>query len=138
MQFSLEASQGIRIVAYAEGEVTISRAPPGAPPGAGTEVLRGSTIILPESVVPHWPPQCPEDLRPEHLEPVLALGPEVILLGVGARMTAPDPGLIARANAARVGLEIMDTGAACRTYNILAAEGRRVAAALLMVGAVPT
>ena len=64
-------------------------------------------------------------------EQILALRPEVVLLGTGARQRFAHPRLYASLSAARIGLEMMDTGAACRTYNILMAEGRKVLAALI-------
>jgi uncharacterized protein len=58
--------------------------------------------------------------------------PEVALLGTGSRQRFPHPRLSRALNEARIGLEVMTTAAACRTYNILMAEGRKVAAALLL------
>ena len=63
---------------------------------------------------------------------LLAARPEIVLLGTGARQRFPHPRLYASLSRARVGVEVMDTRAACRTYNILVAEGRRVLAALLL------
>jgi uncharacterized protein len=72
------------------------------------------------------------DLSAADLEPVLALRPEVLLIGSGERQAFPAPELLAALYAARLGFEIMATGAACRTYNVLVAEGREVAAALMI------
>ena len=63
---------------------------------------------------------------------MLALEPEILLLGTGNRMQFPDPKLLVRVHEAAIGLEVMDTQAVCRTYNILASEGREVAAAILL------
>lgn len=63
---------------------------------------------------------------------VLAQKPEVVIFGTGRAMKFPDPALAHELAAAGIGLEVMDSGAACRTYNILAAEGRRVVAAILI------
>ena len=71
-------------------------------------------------------------LRAEDLEALLADRPEVVLLGTGTRQRFPHPRLSASLAAARVGFEVMDTQAACRTYNILVAEGRRALAVLLL------
>jgi uncharacterized protein len=71
-------------------------------------------------------------LRAEDLETLLAFRPEVVLLGTGARQRFPHPRLAAALAAAHVGFEVMDTQAACRTYNILVAEGRRALAILLL------
>ena len=79
-----------------------------------------------------WPPTSFELLQPSHFEVLAGLDVEVVLFGSGSRIRFPAPGWVAPLMARRVGLETMDTAAACRTYNILAQEGRKVAAALLL------
>lgn len=91
-----------------------------------------SLIVTATTLIERWRPRRIEDLEPGDLEPVLALGPEVLLLGSGLSQKFPDRGILAALYEARVGFEIMDTGAACRTYNVLVAEGRRAAAALIV------
>ena len=73
-----------------------------------------------------------EDLTPAHFEQLAALKPELLIFGSGQRLRFVAPGLQAALMAQRVGVETMDTLAACRTYNILAGEGRHVLAALLL------
>jgi uncharacterized protein len=73
-----------------------------------------------------------EVLQESHFSHLSGLGAEIILLGTGSRLRFPHPSLTRPLMAARIGLEVMDTGAACRTYNILAGEGRKVAAAILV------
>lgn len=101
----------------------------------GGERLEGSILILDDKVRP-WPPRSLAELAPGHFESVLAAGPatvEFVLLGLGPA-TAPPPRAVREAlAAARVGLEVMDTPAACRLYNVLAMDGRRIAAALIAV-----
>ena len=87
-------------------------------------------IVLPERIEP-WPVAGFDALAEEHFAMLAALKPEVVLLGTGARLRFPHPRLTAALARARIGLEVMDLQAACRTYNILMAEERRVAAALL-------
>jgi uncharacterized protein len=88
-------------------------------------------IVLPESIIHEWSSATVETLTTDDMRKLLDLGTEIILLGTGARLRFP-PGPLMRPFApAGIGLEIMDLKAACRTYNILAAEGRKVAAALL-------
>ena len=91
-----------------------------------------SLIILPDRIIEDWPAQTFEQLAVEHFEQLLSLQPEIVLLGTGATRRFPHPSLIKILIAAKIGVEVMDTNAACRTYNILTAEGRRVAAALLV------
>ena len=88
-------------------------------------------ILLPESIIHEWSTATIETLTQADMQKLLELGTEIILLGTGKRLRFP-PGPLMRPFApAGIGLEIMDLQAACRTYNILAAEGRKVAAALL-------
>ncbi len=94
--------------------------------------LTASLILLPDAVQPDWPVPAFDQLRREHLAGLLEHRPELVLLGTGNRHRFPHPALLADLIAAGIGLEAMNTGAACRTYNILAAEGRRVAAALII------
>ena len=98
----------------------------------GQRELTRSVIVSAASLIDDWRPQNIGELTAEDLEPALALRPEVLLLGSGARQVFPPHELLARLHAARVGLEVMDTGAACRTYNVLVGEGRAVAAALII------
>jgi len=72
-----------------------------------------------------------ELLLESHFSHLAGLGAEIILLGTGPKLRFPHPRLTRPLIEARIGLEVMDTGAACRTYNILAGEGRKVAAAIL-------
>ncbi|TWO72739.1 hypothetical protein FN976_04195 [Caenimonas sedimenti] len=73
-----------------------------------------------------------EDLGQEHFDTLAQLGVEVVIFGSGTRIRFPHPAWLATLHKARVGVETMDTAAACRTYNILAQEGREVAVALLL------
>lgn len=73
-----------------------------------------------------------EELEPLHFEPLAALRPELVLFGSGTRLRFPRPEWLQALVALGIGLETMDTAAACRTYNILAGEGRHVVAALLL------
>lgn len=95
---------------------------------------RGSLLCL-ASGIHAWEVACIEDLRPEHLAAVCdarsAVG--LLLLGTGPSLVPPTPAVRSALSAAGVWVEVMDTGAACRTYNVLLAEGRPVAAALIAV-----
>jgi uncharacterized protein len=91
-----------------------------------------SLLVLPDRVVADWGPGRFDALGPAHLEALVALAPEVVLLGTGATLRFPAPEISRPLVEARIGLEVMDAPAACRTFNILVAEGRTVAAALLL------
>jgi uncharacterized protein len=89
-------------------------------------------IVQPESPLEPWPVQRFDDLTAEHFARLAELVPDVLLLGTGARQRFPHPRLTAALGAAGIGVEAMDSGAACRTYNILMAEGRKVVLAVLV------
>ncbi len=72
------------------------------------------------------------ELLADHLEALIGLAPELVILGAGQRQELPPPEALAPLLEAGIGVEVMDTGAACRTYSVLAAEGRRVALAVVM------
>lgn len=91
-----------------------------------------SVLVMPEGEVRPWPVDRFEDLEPAHFEQLSELGPEVVLLGTGSRLRFPHPRLTASLARRHVGVDAMDMQAACRTYNILMAEGRKVAAVLLL------
>jgi len=90
----------------------------------------GNLIITPSSVS-EWQVANFEALKPEHFSALLALNPEVVLLGTGGSLRFPHPRLTAELINAHIGVEVMDTPAACRCYNILMAEDRRVVAVVL-------
>jgi uncharacterized protein len=121
MRFNLDRPATLNVVrAYSPGLLRI-----------GEREFSRSVILAAEALI-DWRPQHVGELTAVDLEPVLALRPEVLLLGSGARQVFPAAELLAPLYAARVGFEVMDTGAACRTYNVLVAEGRAVAAALII------
>jgi len=91
-----------------------------------------SLVVTPERVIENWPVACSDDLNAGHFEFLLTLEPEIVLLGTGRTLRFPPPALSRCLVQARIGLEVMDTPAACRTYNILVAESRNVVAAILL------
>jgi uncharacterized protein len=90
-----------------------------------------SIIVLADRIM-EWPPVRFEELTEPVLSALTELGSEILILGSGARLRFPHAGHTRAIHAAGIGLEIMDTQAACRTYNVLLSEDRRVAAALLV------
>lgn len=122
MKFSEDTEHGThRIDAYAAGLIRVN----GRDYGAGLAVSA-------TKIIEGWGPRTPDGLAAEHIAALLDLDPQVIVIGTGARQVFPRPALFAQANVRGVGLEVMDTGAACRTYNILVGEGRRVAVGLMI------
>ncbi len=124
MKLHLSNAPGLNLIsAYGDGYVQIR-----------DQRHQTSLIVLPERILPDWEITGFELLAPEHFRQIADLRPELVVLGTGSRHRFPHPSLYQALIAAGIGLEHMDTGAACRTYNILAAEGRKVAAALIVEG----
>jgi uncharacterized protein len=122
MKIQLETGGGQNLVrAYAPGSVTIN-----------DKAYSRSLIVTPQTLT-DWPPASFADLLAAHFEMLAELRPEVVILGTGVKLRFPPPSLTRALVEANIGLEVMDTGAACRTYNILMGDGRRVVAALLMI-----
>lgn len=92
--------------------------------------LTGNVIVGNEQIIEGWTTVAPHRLTLADLEPALALQPTIVVLGTGAEQLLPDVELMAAVAARSVGLEIMSTPAACRTFNVLLQEQRRVVAAL--------
>ncbi|MFA6312944.1 MAG: Mth938-like domain-containing protein [Sterolibacterium sp.] len=91
-----------------------------------------SLLLLPEQIEPDWGAAGFEALTEADFAGIAALDCEVLIFGTGRRQRFPRPALLQPLMLARIGVEVMDTPAACRTYNILMAEDRKVAAALLL------
>jgi uncharacterized protein len=109
------------ITAYDAGYVAVN----------GRKLTR-SFLLTPRTLIEDWPPTSIETLSADTIAAIAALESPIVLLGTGARQRFPSAALLRPLIERRVGVEIMDTHAACRTYNILMAEGRDVAAALII------
>ena len=92
----------------------------------------GSVLVPWRGAVIEWPVAGFDTIGAQHFEAVLALEPELLIFGTGMRLRFPAPALMRGLIERRIGFETMDTAAACRTYNVLASEGRSVVAALLI------
>ncbi|MBK1703679.1 Mth938-like domain-containing protein [Halochromatium glycolicum] len=115
-----ETDAGPLIEAYEPGRVRIEG-----------QHYNGTVAVTAGRIMADWGPADLDELAPAHLEAIAELAPQIVVLGTGARQRFPDPAVYAVLLERGIGIEIMDTGAACRTYNILAGEGRRVVAALI-------
>ena len=105
--------------AYGEGYVTVN--------GVRYE---SSLIVLPERVIA-WEAVSFDSLAAENFRALAAMAPEIVLLGTGPRLRFPHPSITRPLLEANIGVEVMDLRAACRTYNVLVAEQRKVAAAIV-------
>ena len=108
------------ITGYGEGYVLVNGA------------RRSSSVVVMPDRTEDWPVTRFDELRAEDFAFLRDLNAEIVLLGTGARQRFPHPRLTVELAQAGIGLEVMDLQAACRTYNILVAEERKVAAALLI------
>jgi uncharacterized protein len=121
MKFHLSTGEGNVVTGIGPGWVRI-----------GVVEYRASLVLTPEAVVEGWAPAGFDALAAADYAALLAHAPEIVLIGTGASLRFPHPRLTHALAEARVGFEAMDTASACRTFNILAAEGRKVLAALLL------
>ncbi|NOZ10631.1 MAG: Xcc1710-like domain-containing protein [Gammaproteobacteria bacterium] len=122
MKINLDKGHGNRIRHYAPGQITIN-----------DQVVTTSTVVLADRTYTDWAPASMADLKAAHLATIADMGPEILLLGTGASLCFPQPALMAVLMERGIGLEVMDTPAACRTFNILMEDRRNVAAALFMI-----
>ena len=121
MKLTLEASAANLIRAWEPGAVRI-----------GADWLRGHLIVSSQHIIRDWAVTAPEALQAHDLKPAVDLSPKIIILGTGDQMVLPDVHLMNQLASQGIGLEIMDTPAACRTYNVLVHEHREVVAALFI------
>ena len=109
------------ITGYGDGYVEINQTP-----------YRHSVLLSSDGVTLEWPAKSFSDLETSHFTQMVNLKPELILIGTGSRQQFPKPELLKSLISAKIGFEIMDSQAACRTYNILVGEGRKVLLALIV------
>lgn len=126
MKFQPETNEGANLIARQEaGRIWV-----GTP--AGLQSFEHSVLVPWSGEVERWEAALPAELTAPHFERIAALRPEVVIYGSGPRLQFLSPALLKALIALRIGVETMDTAAACRTYNVLASERRRVLAALLV------
>ena len=94
--------------------------------------LTDSFVLSPDNLAEHWPVNDARTLSDVQLAPLLALSPEVILIGSGAAQVFPPAATVAACLSRGIGLEVMTNAAAARTFNVLAGEGRRVVAGFIL------
>jgi uncharacterized protein len=122
MRFTQDVSTGINVIrGYANGELRVNE-----------NTYRGAVILSATALIDLPNVQNLEDLLTADVAQILGLEPEVVLLGTGVRQVFPAPAFGAQFMRAGIGFEAMDTSAACRTFNVLVGEQRRVAAVLLV------
>ncbi|MFI4891569.1 MAG: Mth938-like domain-containing protein [Steroidobacterales bacterium] len=122
MRFTEDASSGVNVIrGYAAGEIRINE-----------QSIRDGVIVSATDLIVDPGLRSVADLSAEHHARALSLEPELVLVGSGMRQRFPEAGFGARYLSLGIGFEVMDTGAACRTFNVLVAERRRVVALLVL------
>ena len=122
MKFAQDSQdEGYVITAYDDNSVSINGKP-----------FSQSLIISAKKLHEDWSLRTIESLQTNHIDEVLAFKPELIIIGTGNRLTFPAVEVYAAIIQQGIGVDFMDTGAACRTYNILMSEGRDVVAGLIL------
>jgi uncharacterized protein len=111
------------------------RAADGAAAVVNGRELRRSFVIAPDRLIEDWPVADIAALTPEQIEPLLDMGPGVLLLGSGPRQVFPPAAAMAAGLSRGIGIEVMTNAAVARTFNVLAGEGRRVVAGLVFPAA---
>ncbi len=137
MKFVQDNGAEIRVQGYDPGEIRLylPRSLAGDIPidaETGLATLTRSCLLARDFIDPDWAPPDFTGLVPAHLDALLDRQPDLVLLGTGGRLIFPAPEVLVPLQQAGIGVEVMDTPAACRTFNILASEDREVVAALFM------
>jgi len=123
MKLNLDSSPAKYVInAYETGRFTINN-----------QVYSQNLIVTSDQLINQWEPARVEQIDETHIQYLIGLNPEIILLGTGKTLRFPHPELISIAMQQGIGFEVMDSGSACRTYNILSAEDRNIVAALIML-----
>ena len=121
MKFTADSARGNIIRSYSPGEIKLRE-----------DVIRTNVIISQEKIVPDWNPAGIDQLSIADFAPALEQKPEIILFGTGRQQQFPNIALLTEIMRAGIAIEVMETSAACRTYNVLIGEYRAVVAALLI------
>jgi uncharacterized protein len=122
LKFQPDHLDGVNVVAaFAPGKIIVNAQP-----------WSGSVIVPWHGQVQAWPPSLPDELDAAHFATLLPFAPEVVIYGSGPSLRFPPSALMRPLIDARIGFETMDSGAACRTYNVLVTEGRRALLAVLV------
>ena len=122
MKFSEDYAIGVNVIrSYDDNSISIN-----------SNTYTQSLIVSNNSLIENWSIQQISQLNTEHLSLLLELKPEVIVIGTGAKLQFPSASNYANIINRGIGIEFMDSGAACRTYNILVSENRNVVAGIII------
>ena len=144
MKFVLETGQNILIHGYDIGRISITGVDADHPEVKSgliddwdgdnhLGIIKKSISIRTDGTMNHWQPQTNSEFNPEHFLDFVEKSPEIVLLGTGKNLNFPPQDCLSVLQQQNIGYEVMDTSAACRTFNVLVAEGRDVILAILMI-----
>jgi len=144
VKFVLETGQNILIHGYDIGKISITGVDaehPEVKSGLIDDwdgdnhlgIIKKSISIRTDGTIKHWQPQTSNEFNPEHFLGFTEKMPEIVLLGTGQNLRFPPQDCLSVLQQQNIGYEVMDTAAACRTFNVLVAEGRDVILAVLMI-----
>lgn len=123
IELDSENSSSNKIISYSEDSFKLKN-----------KLIKSNLVISKDRLIENWSVNGYQNLALQHLDQVISWQPEVILIGTGKEPSFPNQELISYVTSKNIGLEIMDTGAACRSYNLLIDEGRNVVACLFLPG----
>lgn len=122
MKLSEDYTDGSYVIrAYSQGTVTVNH-----------HEYQNSLLVANHTLQPDWPVQHIEQINPQHWQQIIELNPQVVIIGTGERIQFPHPSSYAMVIEKGIGVEFMDSMAACRTYNILLSEDRLVVAGIIL------
>lgn len=122
MKLSEDYTDGSYVIrAYSQNAITVNN-----------REYQSSLLLANHTLQPDWPVQHIEQITPQHWQQILELQPQVIIIGTGDRIQFPHPSTYATVIEQGIGVEFMDSMAACRTYNILLSEDRSVVAGIIL------
>jgi len=123
MKIELDTTSGDNVIgSYRPGSIFVN-----------DSELTDSFIVMPDALIRNWPPKSMKSLQLHHVAMIAELDPELVIFGSGERIVFPAISLLAPLLERNIGYEIMGTASACRSFSILGSEGRRVAAAMMMI-----
>ncbi len=134
MAFTRENNVGNAIHSYSPGKIQIiQKSDIDGESEAVLNTFTSNLIVNQSTLINDWPVQNIDEITAESISPIIELDPEIVILGVGGKMLLPPVKINLLFQKYNIGLEVMDTAAACRTYNFLLTEGRNVTAVLFQI-----
>jgi uncharacterized protein len=121
IELDSENSASNKIISYSDDSFTLK-----------TKVIKSNLVISNDQLIENWPVTSYKDLALQHMDTIIEWQPEIVLLGTGTESGFQNYELLSYLASKKIGLEIMNTGAACRSYNLLIDDDRNVAACLFL------